>query len=258
MKGKKLMITAILAFFGFLLLASSVYLLYKNSSTTLSADKQKELDEAIKQIEVLHAEIVEKDKIAEEAEQKIKSLKSDAFGQSAGQNLPIVEIVDNDLSDGGSSHEEGGKKVHRLMYHHQIRFYLLNIGKNSLKDVIFSVKDDYNDNGNKDKKKKTKASATNVDYMGKKVNNDEMGTYENIEINTLNLKSKKLIYTSNLPGSFGTGDYEYHLIVEWSQGFYQMKVKIEEVNGKLNYKYKFFDVDGNPIDFKNFENKIAN
>lgn len=258
MKGKKLMITAVLAFFGFILLATSVYLLYKNSSTTLSADKQKELDEAIKQIEVLHAEIVEKDKIAEEAEQKIKSLKSDAFGQSAGQNLPIVEIVDNDLSDGGAPHEEGGKKVHRLMYHHQIRFYLLNIGKNSLKDVIFSVKDDYSDNGNKEKKKKTKASATNVDYMGKKVNNDEMGTYENIEINTLNLKSKKLIYTSNLPGSFGTGDYEYHLIVEWSQGFYQMKVKIEEVNGKLNYKYKFFDVDGNPIDFKNFENKIAN
>lgn len=257
MKGKKLMITAVLAFFGFILLASSVYLLYKNSSTTLSADKQKELDEAIKQIEVLHAEIVEKDKIAEEAEQKIKSLKSDAFGQSAGQNLPIVEIVDNDLSE-GNSHEGDGKKVHRLMYHHQIRFYLLNIGKNSLKDVIFSVKDDYSDNGNKEKKKKTKVSATNVDYMGKKVNNDEMGTYENIEINTLNLKSKKLIYTSNLPGSFGTGDYEYHLIVEWSQGFYQMKVKIEEVNGKLNYKYKFFDVDGNPIDFKNFENKIAN
>jgi len=257
MKGKKLMITAILAFFGFLLLASSVYLLYKNSSTTLSADKQKELDEAIKQIEVLHAEIVEKDKIAEETEQKIKSLKSDAFGQSAGQNLPIVEIVDNDLSE-GNSHEGDGKKVHRLMYHHQIRFYLLNIGKNSLKDVIFSVKDDYSDNGNKEKKKKTKASATHVDYMGKKVNNDEMGTYENIEINTLNLKSKKLIYTSNLPGSFGTGDYEYHLIVEWSQGFYQMKVKIDEINGKLNYKYKFFDVDGNPIDFKNFESKIAN
>lgn len=254
MKGKKLMMTAVLAFFGFILLALSVYLLYKNSSTTLSDNKQKELDEAIKQIEVLHAEIVEKDKIAEEAELKIKSLKSDAFGQSAGQNLPIVEIVDNDLSD-GSSHEEGGKKVHKLMYHHQIRFYLLNIGKNSLKDVIFSVKDDYN--RTKEKKKTSKAPA-NVDYMGKKVNNDEMGTYENIEVNTLNLKSKKLIYTSNLPGSFGAGDYEYHVIVEWSQGFYQMKIKIEEVNGKLSYKYKFFDVDGNPIDFKSFETKIAN
>jgi hypothetical protein len=257
MKGKKLMMTAVLAFFGFVLLAFSVYSLYKNTSSSISSKKQKELDEAIKQIEVLNAEIVEKDKIAEEAELKIKSLKSDAFGQSSGQNLPIIEVVDNDLSEGNTSPEDG-KKVHKLMYHHQIRFYLLNIGKNSLKDVIFSVKDDYNDNGSKEKKKKSKASATQVDYMSKKVNNDELGTYENIEVNTLNLKSKKLIYTSNLPGSFGIGDYEYHIIVEWSQGFYQMKIKIDELNGKLSYNYEFFDVDGNPIDFKSLESRIAN
>ncbi len=257
MKGKKLMITAVLAFFGFVLLAFSVYLLYKNTSTSTSSRKQRELDEAIKQIEVLHAEIVQKDKIVEEAELKIKSLKSDSFSQSAGQNLPLIEIVDNDLSEGNASVDDDGKKVHKLMYHHQIRFYLLNVGKNALKEVIFSVKDDYSDNGNKEKKKKVKAS-TQVDYMGKKVNNDELGIYENIEINTLNLKSKKLIYTSNLPGSFGTGDYEYHVIVEWSQGFYQMKIRIDEVNGKLNYHYKFFDVDGNQIDFKNLESKIAN
>ena len=55
MKGRKLMITAVLAFFGFVLLAFSVYLLYKNTSTSIAAQKQKELDEAIKQIEVLHA-----------------------------------------------------------------------------------------------------------------------------------------------------------------------------------------------------------
>ncbi len=255
MKGKKLMMTAVVAFFGFVLLAFSVYLLYKNTSTSISSKKQSELDEAIKQIEVLNAEIVQKDKIVEEAELKIKSLKSDTFSQSAGQNLPIVEIVDNDLSEGNAPSDDG-KKVHKLMYHHQIRFHLLNIGKNSLKDVIFSVKDDYTDNGNK--KKKVKASSTQVDYMGKKVNNDELGTYQNIEVNTLNLKSKKLVYTSNLPGSFGVSDYEYHIIVEWSQGFYQMKIKIEEVNGKLNYHYEFFDVDGNPIDFKSLESRIAN
>jgi len=246
-----------LAFFGFVLLAFSAYLLYKNTSNSISNNKQKELDEAIKQIEVLNAEIVQKDKIVEEAEQKIKSLKSDSFSQSAGQNLPLIEIVDNDLSDGNASNDDG-KKVHKLMYHHQLRFYLLNIGKNSLKDVIFSVKDAYNDNGSKEKKKRSKASTTHVDYMGKKVNNDELGTYENIEVNTLNLKSKKLIYTSNLPGSFGVGDYEYHIIVEWSQGFYQMKIKIDEVNGKLSYRYEFFDVDGSPIDFKTMESKIAN
>ena len=79
MKGRKLMITAVLAFFGFVLLAFSVYLLYKNTSTSIAAQKQKELDEAIKQIEVLHAEIVEKDKIVEEAEEKTKRLESNSF-----------------------------------------------------------------------------------------------------------------------------------------------------------------------------------
>ncbi|WP_333599207.1 hypothetical protein [Flavobacterium sp.] len=248
------MMTALLAIFGFVLLALSVYLLTKNNSNTITADKQKQLDEAIKQIEVLHAEILEKDKIVSENEQKLKSLKSESMSHAMGQNMPIIEIVDNDLSEGTPS-EEGPKKVHKLMYHHQIRFFLLNAGKNSLKDVIFSVKDDYN--RNKDKKKKATATA-NVDYTGKKVDSDELGVYENIEVNTLNLKSKKLIYTSNLPGSFGVGDYEYHLIIEWSQGFYQMLVKIEEIDGKLKYNYEFFDVDGKPIDFKSMETSMAN
>ena len=247
------MMTAVLAFLGLVLLAFSVYTLYKNTSSSISADKQKELDEAIKQIEVLNAEIVEKDKRVEETELKIKSFKSQSMTQ-AGQNMPIIEIVDNDLSE-ESANEKGDKKVHKLMYHHQIRFFLLNAGKSSLKDVIFSIKDDYN-NG-KEKKKKS-STVANVDYTGKKVDSEELGVYENIEVNTLNLKSKKLIYTSNLPGSFGVGDYTYHLIIEWSQGFYQMTVKIEELNGRLKYHYEFFDVDGAPIDFKSFQSKIAN
>lgn len=239
------MITAVLAFLGFVLLSFSVYLLYKNTSSSISANKQKELDEAIKQIEVLHAEILEKDKMVEEVELKNKNLSSYSFGQ----NLPIIEIIDNDLSDGNSSSGES-KKVHKLMYHHQIRFYILNVGKNSLKDVIFSIKDVYNDP--KDKRKKSSSNGQ-TEYMGQAVDNDEIGSYENIELNTLNLKSKKLIYTSNLPGSFGVGDYEYHVIVEWNQGFYQMKIAIEEIEGKLKYKYEFFDVNGSPIDYKSLE-----
>jgi hypothetical protein len=252
MKGKKLMMTAVLAFFGFVLLALSAYLLYKNSNNSLSEEKQKQLDEAIKQIEVLHAEIVEKDKVVDGAEQKIKILTSDTPILTAGQNLPIIEIVDNDLSESVSS-EDGKKRVHKLMYHHQIRFSLLNAGKSSLKDVIFSIKDDYN--SGKEKKKKSKAIAS-VDYLGKKVDNEEIGSYQNIDVNVLNLKSKKLLYTSNLPSSFGVGDYEYHIIVEWSQGFYQMILKIEELEGKLKYNYEFFDVDGNTIDFNNLEKNI--
>lgn len=252
MKGRKLMITAVLAFFGFVLLAFSVYLFYKNTSNSISAEKQKELDEAIKQIEVLHAEIVEKEKIVEEAEQKSKRFGS--FAQYAGQNLPIIEIVDNDLSDGNTT-GTNGKRVHKLMYHHQIRFYLLNAGKNSLKDVIFSIKDIYNDPKEKSKKPK---SIGKYDYMGHSVDGDEIGTYDNIELHTLNLKSKKLMYTSNLPGSFGVGDYSYNVVVEWSQGFYQMRINIEEIDGKLNYKYDFYDVTGNPIDYKSLEMNVSN
>ncbi|NNT70718.1 hypothetical protein HKT18_00675 [Flavobacterium sp. IMCC34852] len=254
MKGKKLMITVVLGIFGFVLLAVSGFLLYRNSSNSISAEKQKQLDEAIKQIEVLNAEIVEKDKIVDETEQKLKSHKFDVFTLAPGQNIPIIEIVDNDLSEGTPT-EEGNKKVHKLMYHHQIKFSLVNAGKSALKDVIFSIKDDYNKG--KEKKKMAKAVAS-FDYLGKKVNDEEMGEYENIEINTLNLKSKKLLYTSNLPGSFGVADYEYHLVVEWSQGFYQMFIKIEEVDGKLKYNYEFFDVNGNTIDFNNLEKSISN
>jgi hypothetical protein len=247
------MITAFLAFFGFVLLALSVFLLYKNGNYSLSAEKQKELDEAIKQIEVLHAEIVERDKVVDVAEQKIKKLKSATNGLTTGQNLPIIEIVNNDLSE-GTSIEDGNKKIHKLMYHHQIRFSILNAGKSSLKDVIFSIKDDYN--SSKEKNKKSKAIAS-VDYLGKKVDNEEIGTYQNIDVNILNLKSKKLLYTSNLPGSFGVGDYEYHIIVEWSQGFYQMFLKIEELDGKLKYHYSFYDVNGHSIDFSNLEKSIV-
>lgn len=254
MKGKKLMVTVGLAIFGFVLLALSGFLLYRNSPGYSSAEKQKKLDEAIKQIEVLNAEIVEKDKYVEETEQKLKSHKFDAFTLAEGQNIPIIEIVDNDLSEGGAT-EEGDKKVHKLMYNHQLRFSLVNAGKSALKDVIFSIKDDYNKGKDKNKKGKT---VTSIDYLGKKVDNEEMGEYENFEVNTLNLKSKKLLYTSNLPASFGLGDYEYHLIVEWSQGFYQMYIKIDEVEGKLKYNYEFFDVNGKTIDFNNLEKSIAN
>jgi hypothetical protein len=254
MKGKKLMITVVLAIVGFVLLALSGYLLYRNNANSISAEKQKQLEEAIKQIEVLNAEIVEKDKFVDEAEQKLKTHKFDVFTLAPGQNIPIVEIVDNDLSEGATV-DEGNKKVHKLMYHHQIRFSLVNAGKSAMKDVIFSIKDDYNKG--KEKKKKSKADAS-INYLGKKIDDNEMGEYENFEIPTLNLKSKKLLYTSNLPSSFGVGDYEYHLVVEWSQGFYQMFIKIEEIEGKLKYTYEFFDVNGKTIDFNNLEKSISN
>jgi hypothetical protein len=94
--------------------------------------------------------------------------------------------------------------------------------------------------------------------MGQSIDGDEIGSYENIELPTLNLKSKKLIYTINLLGSFGVGDYSYNVVVEWNQGFYQMKINIEEIDGVLKYKYDFYDVKGNPLDYKSLEMNVKN
>ena len=86
-----------------------------------------------------------------ETELKLKQFKSESFGQVAGQNLPIVEISNVDIAEDDVAHHDK-KKVHKLMYNHQIRFALLNVGKSSLKEVIFSIKDIYNDPKTKTKK----------------------------------------------------------------------------------------------------------
>lgn len=249
------MITLLLAFIGCVLIGLSLFFLYQGSfyANEKSTKAKKDLEEANKKIAYLNQELKEKTKGIIETENKLKKFKSESFGQVAGQNLPILEITNVDLGEGPTI-EGKNKKVHRLMYSHQIRFFLLNVGKSSLKDVIFSIKDVYN---GKDKHKKNKPKG-NYDYMGQSINDDEIGSYENIEVSTLNLKSKKMIYTSNLPSSFGVGDYSYHVIVEWNNGFYQMEVNIEEIDGKLKFKYQFFDVNGKEIDFKSLENSINN
>lgn len=250
MKKKKLMITIILAFFGCVLIGLSIFFFFRGNSTANDnvIKSHKQLVDANKKIENLTEELETKTKEIIDSENKIKQFKSETFNQIVGQNLPIVEISTTDIGEDDAS-ADGKKKVHKLMYNHQIRFTLLNIGKSSLKDVIFSIKDIYNDPKSKTKKK----NATS--QFG---DNDEIGTYDNIEVNTLNLKSKKMIYTSNLPSSFGIGDYSYHVIVEWSKGFYQMQVIIEEIEGKLKFKYEYYDVNGKEVDFKILEESINN
>lgn len=254
MKKKALMITVLLALVGFLLICVAMFFLHQGS---LNADQRvsiakKELEIAKKNIEQLNHEVINKISAIDSA---LNKSKQEGFNKIIDKNIPIIEITDIDLSrsDDEVSTGKKGKKVHKLMYTHQVRFYLFNIGKSSLQDVIFSIKDIYTDP--KEIKKKSRIIG-NTDEKDSK--NTEIGTYENFEINTLPLKSRRLIYLSTLPSSFGVGDYEYHVIVEWNQGFYQMKIAIEEINGKLTYKYEFFDVDGNPIDFKNMESSIAN
>lgn len=254
MKKKSLMLTLILAFLGCILIGLSIYFYFDGSFDAIEKIEtaKNDLEEANKKIENLSLELDAKTKNVIEAEKKIKNFTLEPFGQSAVHNLPILEITNVDLGD-GLTVEENKKKVHRLMYSHQIRFIILNLGKSALKEVIFSIKDIYNDPKVKRKTKRTKGE---VDFMGRPIDNEDIGSYDNIEINTLNLKSKKMIYASNLPNSFGFGNYCYDIIVEWSEGSYQLQLDIQEIDGKLDFKYEFYNVNGEPFDLKKLANLI--
>jgi hypothetical protein len=254
MKKKSLMLTLILAFLGCVLMGFSIYFFFEgsfNANEKIETAK-KDLEEANAKIENLSQELEIKNKNIIEAEKKIKNFTLEPFSQTTDHNLPILEITNVDIGEGVTV-EENKKKVHKLMYSHQIRFIILNIGKSALKEVIFSVKDIYND---PKEKRKHKKEIVEHDFIGRTIDNKEIGSYDNIEINTLNLKSKKLIYSSNLPPSFGFGNYCYDVIVEWSGGSYQMQVDIEEIEGKLNFKYEFYTLNGEPVDLKKFANFI--
>lgn len=253
MKKNSSMITLILALFGCALIMGSVFSLYRSSNAVESNFiNDTQLDIANKKIDVLTDEIQETKEQIVENEFSPVDVKQEGAHALTNQNIPIVEIKDVDLGE-ASELAEPIKKGQRVMYNHQIKISIMNVGKYSLKDVIFSIKDIYNESTDKKKKK----SSSEYSYMGRTFDNEDLGAYNNIEVNTLNLKTKKLIYVSNLPSSFGVGDYYFDIIVEWNNGFYQMHVDIEELNGKLKYRYQFYDVDGQPIDFKKIQENIS-
>ncbi len=249
------MTALILAFIGFALITGALFSLYRSSNEVISIEEKSEteIDIANKKIDVLSDEIQETKEQFVDADYKDES-KPEVMTQISGQNIPIIEIKDIDLGESSDlADDEPRKKGQRITYIHQLKFSLVNVGKFSLKDVIFSVKDIYND----PKEGKGKKKSKEYSYMGRTFDNEDVGAYNNIEVNTLNLKSKKLVYVSNLPTSFGVGDYYFDIIVEWNNGFYQMHVDIEEVNGKLKYRYQFYDVDGKPINLKSSEEVTA-
>ena len=249
MKKNSSMTALILAFIGFVLITGALFSLYKSSnSTDLDVKSETEIDIANKKIDILNDEIKETKDQAPVTHDAPEVSKQHVSPQLIEQNIPIVEIKDTDLGEGAdiSDEDKPRKKNQRMMYIHQLKFSLVNAGKFSLKDVIFSVKDIYND----PKEGKQKKKAKEYKYMGRTFDNEDVGAYNNIETSTLNLKSKKLVYVSNLPSSFGVGDYYFDIIVEWNNGFYQMHVDIEELNGKLKYRYQFYDIDGKPISIK--------
>lgn len=255
MKKNSSMTALILAFIGFVLITGALFSLYKSSNTNdLDNKNETEIDVANQKIDVLTDEIKETKEQFVDVNAVSGDSKQGVSSQILDQNIPIIEIKDIDLGESADLvDDEPRKKGQRVTYIHQLKFSLVNVGKFSLKDVIFSVKDIYND----PKESKSKKKAKEYSYMGRTFDNEDVGAYNNIEANTLNLKSKKLIYVSNLPTSFGVGDYYFDIIVEWNNGFYQMHVDIEELNGKLKYRYQFYDIDGKPINIKPLEEVTA-
>ena len=245
-----------MAFIGFVLITGALFLLCKSSNTSdLDAKSETEIDIANQKKAILTDEIKEtKDQLVEE-NPILEDARRHVSSQLNEQNIPIIEIKDTDLGEGTdiSDNAEPRKKRQRMMYNHQLKFSLVNAGKFSLKDVIFSIKDIYND----PKEGKAKKKAKEYSYMGRTFDNEDVGAFNNIEANTLNLKSKKLVYISNLPTSFGVGDYYFDIIVEWNNRCYQMHVDIEELNGKLKYRYQFYDINGKPINLKSSEEVTA-
>lgn len=256
MKKNSSMTALILAFIGFVLITGAIFSLYKSShKDDFNEKSDTEIDIANQKIDILTDEIKETKEQFVEVNATPEDAKHNVLSQIADENIPIIEIKDTDLGEGADFSEdaEPRKKGQRMMYNHQLKFSLMNVGKFSLKDVIFSIKDIYND----PKEGKGNKKPREYNYMGRTFDNEDVGAYNNMEVNTLNLKSKKLVYISNLPTSFGVGDYYFDIIVEWNNGFYQMHVDIEELNGKLKYRYQFYDVDGKPINLKPSEEVTA-
>lgn len=214
------------------------------------AEKNIALAKATKEIEMLNIQLEEKNTQHENNPVKYHTVNS--FETMLGNNLPIIEITDLDLSE-ETSLDEKNDTFNKPAFIHQLRFYVFNVGKSSLKEVYISIKDIYNDP--KDIKKRSRTIGQHDDESHD-FKDYGIGTFENFELGTLNLKSRRLVYASTLPNSFGVAEYSFSVVVEWKGGFYQMDVRIEEFDGKLKYFYQYFDVGENPINFELLESNI--
>jgi hypothetical protein len=248
MKKKSLGIL-ILTLLGYFLIMLSIFFLYQGNNSTREEVKEtkKELDIAKKKIEKLSNQLAEKNNLIRKENITVFP-NSDEFNTMLGENIPLIEITDFDLSN---KNRRNNKK--REFHVYKFRVYIFNIGKNSLKDVIVSIKDIYNDPKTIKIKSNTIGDLKNGSID---VKNQQIGTYENFNINTLNLKSRRLVYASTMSKSYGFAEYTFNVIVEWKYGFYQIKVNIQELEGYLKYNYEYYDINDKPIDFKKLESSI--
>lgn len=248
MKNRSLGIL-ILTLLGYFLIALSIFFLYQGNNSTREEVKEtkKELDKAKKKIENLNNLLEGKNNFSRKANIAVFP-NSDEFNTMLGKNIPLIEITDFDLSNKNRRNNKN-----REFHIYKFRFYIYNVGKSSLKDVIVSIKDIYNDPKNIKIKSNTIGNHKNGSID---VNSQQIGTYENFNINTLNLKSRRLVYATTMSKSYGSEDYTFNVIVEWKSGFYQIKIKIQELDGNLKYDYEYYDINGELIDFKKLESSI--
>lgn len=247
MKNKSLVIL-ILSLLGCFLILLSIFFLYQGiiSNREEIQTAKNELDKAKKKIEKLSTQLVEKNSLNPKKDSAVFR-NSDEFKTMLGKNIPIIEITDLDLLHKNKRDDSEESHVYKF------RFYIFNVGKNSLKDVIVSIKDIYND----PKKIKIKSKTIgNLKNSSIDVNDQQIGTYENFNINTLNLKSRRLVYATTMSKSYGFEEYTFNVIVEWKGGFYQIMVKIQELDGNLKYDYEYYDINGEPIDFEKLKSSI--
>ena len=247
MKNKSFWIL-ILSLLGCFLILLSIFFLYQgiNSNREEIQVTKNELNKAKKKIEKLSNLVAEKNGLSRKKDSVIFR-NSDEFETMLGKNIPLIEITDLDLLHKSKRNNRDESHVYKF------RFYIFNVGKNSLKDVIVSIKDIYND----PKKIKIKSKTIgNLKNSSIDVNDQQIGTYENFNIYTLNLKSRRLVYATTMSKSYGFEEYTFNVIVEWKSGFYQIKVNIQELDGNLKYDYEYYDINGEPIDFKKLKSSI--
>jgi len=239
----------LLSLLGYFLIVLSIFFLYQGINSTREEVKQtkKELDIAKKKIEKLSNQLQHKNSKKSEMLSPVFP-NSNEFNSMLGKNIPLIEITDLDLSNRYRRNKKGAE-----FHEYQFRFYAFNVGINSLKDVIVSVRDIYND----PKKIKIKSKTIgNLKNGSIDIESQQIGTYENFNVNTLNLKSRRLVYVTTMSKSYDVEEYTFDVIVEWKCGFYQVKVKIQESEGKLKYHYEYYDIDGKLIDFDKLQNSI--
>ncbi|SIT34460.1 hypothetical protein SAMN05421788_11669 [Filimonas lacunae] len=207
---------------------------------------KEELKVANNKILELTQEIAKRSENLVEANQKIADMQGRSLNEiTGGKNLPVLVIGHNGSGQALNPLQPDGRLIYKGNI---ITFLVVNGGKYTIKDASVSIKDIYN--------KDNKEAITPYNYMKQVIDQRDWGTYKNILIGTLALKSRKHIYSSTMPDHEGYINLEYDVVVEWSNGLYQQHITIAITPDKTDIKSIYYDADGNIIPYEQLENAI--